>query len=188
MSKSAAREGKGDQHAARGGGAITDNGRFSITATLLDNDKGPGVGSLAAGINEADRARMFVLRVAKVNCAPSSVLGIVERVASRYQTVTVALRKAGDQASAAQPRDDSLRLLALRDLVDRAAREGDVTKTTLADRHGAGLAAIGITKRALDGVLKTTVAQGYLAQEPRCGKGGGMRFLPGVVSALARAA
>lgn len=182
VSKNEAREGKGDQHAQRGGAALSDNGRFTLTATLLNgsHEKDPEAKALVAGIDPVNRGSMFILRVAKVNCAPTSTIGIVERIPSPYQTVTVALRAAGGGARVA-PFTRADRLLGLRDAVAELARHGDVTKTSLTDRHLRHLGAIGITRREVGPLLKAAVSEGLLVEVPRNAQGGGTRFLPVMV-------
>lgn len=179
VSKSEAREGRGDQHAQRGGAALSDNARFAITAKLLnaDQEKDAEAKALVAGIDAAERGQMILLRVAKVNCAPTSTIGLVERIPSPHQTVTVALRAAGgaDHASASSRASSLARL---RDLVATLAREGDVTKTTLEEDRLKEVNAIGITKREVERSLDDAVAAGLLLREPRKGKGGGVRYLP----------
>jgi hypothetical protein len=176
VSKQATREGNGDQHAARGGGAITDNGRFSITATLLEKDQEKG--ALAPGSCSEVEKRLVVLRVAKINCAPTGVIGVVERRPSKYQTVTVGL-----YVPESEEEKRARTGAALRDLVAKWSREGEVTPTSLHNKHAAELTvALEITTREIDSVLKNADDDDYIKREPRRARGGGERLLPVVVT------
>jgi hypothetical protein len=174
VSKEAARAGNGDQHAARGGGAIGDNGRFSITATLANKDK--IAMKLAKGVDPATLERLVFLRVEKINCAPRNVIGLIERRPSKYQTITVA------PFTAAAARDEDVRSrrgAALRDLVTLLADDGDVTPTRLAEDYRNEMKNIGIRSREIRGAVANAVEDGFLSEEPRKGQGGGTRLVAG---------
>lgn len=174
VSKASGREGNGDQYAARGGGAISDNGRFSITATLLHKD--PETKALAAGMDMAVRRNVFVLRVAKINCAPANLIGLIERRPSKYQTITVAA-VAAEQTSPVETRARTG--AALRDLV---ARLGEVTPTDLG-KHAGDLK---IKRSDMRSAVKNAIDDGFLTPTPRKGRVGGMLLLPGNVVPLQR--
>jgi hypothetical protein len=72
VSKAAAREGTSDQFAARGGGAITDNGRFNINATLLEKDKERDVRDRFPGLDDETKARLFTLSPRSTARRPAS--------------------------------------------------------------------------------------------------------------------
>jgi hypothetical protein len=174
VSKEAARAGNGDQHAARGGGAITDNGRFSITATHASKDK--AAKALALGVDERTLESLFLLRVAKINCAPPNIIGLIERRPSKYQTITVA-PFASRKGTGGDVR--ARRGAALRDLVAALAPTRDVTPTLLAEDYGSDMKMLGIKRRELGTAIRDAIDDGFLISEPRKGRGGGTRLVAG---------
>lgn len=185
VSKAAGRGSVDDQYVARGGSAIGDNGRFTITAAHVTPDSGDAK-RIRAFIAQPEPLGVLVrLRVAKINSAPTGDIGIVEQRPSPYQTITVALAAADDNlAGMADLRAiRGVRLRAL--LADLGAKgEHDVTRTKLDGEHRQAVAAIGIATRELKVAINEALADGFLeeADRPAGARGGGKRLVPGSVS------
>jgi hypothetical protein len=120
-----------------------------------------------------------VLRVAKINCAPAGAIGIVERKPSKYQTVTVGLFESAHRSDEEQRARVGA---ALRGIVARCTGDGGVTPTTLQQEHASELLeALGLKKRDIKAAIDRAVEDGYVAKEPRKGKGGGEWLILGNV-------
>jgi hypothetical protein len=188
VSKAAGRGSMDDQYIARGGSAIGDNGRYTITAALVPADSSAAK-RIRAGSDAPEAPRALVrLRVAKINSAPTGDIGIVEHRSSSYQTITVAFVARGDEvAGEADVRAATgARLRAL--VADLTANgENDITRTRLDTEHRQALAAIGIMSRGIKNAINNALDDGFLdeAERPPGARGGGMRLVPGAVVPLA---
>lgn len=181
VSQDAERRGVGDAYAPRGGSAITDNGRFTITlAKLLDEQ----VGDLLPGVTlSPEQLRdLRVLRVPKINCAPAQAPAVLQRVATPWglalRLYDVPTTRNAEEARRASRRAIGEQLRAM------AQRYTDLGEHLTEAKLGGGLFkdVSGLSKQRVPAAVADAIEDGYVHRGP-AGRGGGRGcLLPGPVS------
>ncbi len=177
VSKAAGRDGIGDAYAARGGSAISDNGRFSLTLTggapknltpLLGREVAPG---------EAED--LVVLRVAKLNAARAPAPVVLRRTPTPWSMVLRVESAVNEAERHGVLRDRRSKAGGdLRELAERQSAAGEpLTESKLSRglfREIPGLAKAGIAAAVLE-----ATEDGFIHAVKRQGRGGGVALHPG---------
>ncbi len=170
VSKAAGRENINDQHAARGGSAITDNARSALVLSRLDAEQATKL--LGFTPSDAELGELLLLNPAKGNASPRQRPMVLERLPTPWG---LALREyqagaKGDPVELRKATRDTLgRHLA--DLADQFAAVGEqLTESKL----NAGLFkdVPGLRKGAIPSAVRDAIVDGFLVRGPK-GRGGG---------------
>lgn len=176
----AARRNVGDEHATRGGTAITANGRFTITLTGMNDEDVPKF-LPGATLSPQQQAELSILRVPKINPAPRQEPIVLQIVPTHWGLV---LREYDAGVSSdPEERKRSLRrtigsgLLAL---TSRHAKIGDPLSVTRL-RQGLYKQVPGLAKQNIDTAVTDAIEDGFIRKVEREGKGGGYALVPGLL-------
>lgn len=177
VSKAASRERNGDAYAPRGGSAITDNGRYTITLTGIADDKAEDL--LGFKPTSEVLEDLLVLAVPKINSAPRQKPVVIQRHPTPWG---ITLReyeghgKTGDPGEVARHRRQ-VTGARLRALVVRIAGQGGkpATINRIAENYRDE---VGLAKSKVDRAVSEAIEDGYLAWGGKV-QGGGLSLVPG---------
>jgi hypothetical protein len=171
VSKAAGREKNGDAYAARGGSALGDNGRFSLTLAGLADEQQE---QLLGGIQISPEAArdLLVFRVPKINAAPGQDPVVLQKIGTRYGPT---LREYGGEGfnSVEEARTATRASLghSLRTLAASYSRLGEhLTESKLTG--GLFKDVPGLRKNRIPAVVLAAIEDGFLLRGPT-GRGGG---------------
>jgi RecA-family ATPase len=176
VSQEAARSGIGDQHAARGGTAIGDNGRFTLTLASLRDDV-----AKEHGIPGERRREFIVFRAPKVNSAKPQDEILLQRVPTKWgvvlrvrddETRTPEEEAAGRERAEQERREDAQRKAeALKRLLQVATKylpvQPKMSPSWLRQHHEE----IGVAKNEVDDLVRIALKVGVLIEHGRDGRG-----------------
>ena len=166
VAKAAARGGVGDAYAPRGGGAITDNGRFTLTLAGLGGVPEKQAEAILGFKPTADELKtLLLLAVPKINSAPSQDPVKLERLAAPPWGITLRLFdegvRTGEQKEAARAAERSDMARRLGELVAHLTSQGfQVTLTSLKDSHRTVL---GLSQRGVEPAVALAIQEGFVA-------------------------
>jgi len=160
IGKAAARDKSGDAYITRGGSAIVDNGRFTLTLATPTAEEVERL----TGFKPDEKAAEKLLRLhaAKVNAAPPQEPVILERLPSPWGIALRLYRPAVGDPGAARATARAEVGERLRQLVKDLAGVGIVaTPTSLRDNHRE---ALGLSRHRVIVVIKDAIQDGYVGQ------------------------
>ncbi len=180
-SKAAARDGSMDEFGSRGGGALSDNGRYTIRLASWPTDKRSAAEMsrlLGFEPSEGMRDALLILTVPKINAARKWKPTVLEKVEGQW-ALTFRVYSGTDRA--AEDREGATRVRRhetgrrLGSLVERLTSMG--IKATKAKLRGEYREGTGLTRDAISGALMNAVDDGFLAIAGTA-KGGDV-YIPG---------